>query len=177
VITKAPTLEYGARRNLSATYRHRTVKRCAGPGLSPAVEPTGTRYVLPCSLKECGIDQIAAEMCARWGFALRAAYRHANGLTDTGSDGRSVQCGGQQCRCAHYWQPGPTARSLADLFPLMARGAALSSAGWWDGWPPGTERRGPLVLDRRPAGTLGRHRGDEPSSESGRQSPSCIPTA
>jgi transcriptional regulator with XRE-family HTH domain len=29
----------------------------------------------------CGIDEIAAEMRARWGYALRAAYRHANDLT------------------------------------------------------------------------------------------------
>jgi hypothetical protein len=28
-----------------------------------------------------GVDEIAAEMRVRWGFALRAAYRHANGLT------------------------------------------------------------------------------------------------
>lgn len=31
--------------------------------------------------QSCGIDEIAAEMRARWGYALRAAYRHANGLT------------------------------------------------------------------------------------------------
>ncbi|MGH3935911.1 MAG: hypothetical protein ACRDS1_13195 [Pseudonocardiaceae bacterium] len=60
----------------------------------------------------CGIDEIAAEMRARWGFALRAAYRHANGLTlDQAAD-----------RC----------NTVANDADTRTSGSRISD---WEGWP------------------------------------------
>ncbi len=60
----------------------------------------------------CGIDEIAAELRARWGFALRAAYRHANGLTlDQAAD-----------RC----------NTVANDADARTSGSRVSD---WEGWP------------------------------------------
>jgi hypothetical protein len=60
----------------------------------------------------CGIDEIAAEMRVRWGFALRAAYRHANGLTlDQAAD-----------RC----------NTVANDADARISGSRVSD---WEGWP------------------------------------------
>ncbi|MGH3855091.1 MAG: hypothetical protein ACRDR6_16655 [Pseudonocardiaceae bacterium] len=60
----------------------------------------------------CGVDEIAAEMRARWGFALRAAYRHANGLTlDQAAD-----------RC----------NTVANDADTRTSGSRISD---WEGWP------------------------------------------
>ncbi|MGH3830948.1 MAG: hypothetical protein ACRDRS_10950 [Pseudonocardiaceae bacterium] len=60
----------------------------------------------------CGIDEIAAEMRARWGFGLRAAYRHANGLTlDQAAD-----------RC----------NTVANDADARTSGSRVSD---WEGWP------------------------------------------
>jgi hypothetical protein len=37
--------------------------------------------------QRCGIDEIAAELPVRWGFALLAAHRHANRLTPRAGEG------------------------------------------------------------------------------------------
>lgn len=60
----------------------------------------------------CCVDEIAAEMRARWGFALRAAYRHANGLTlDQAAD-----------RC----------NTVANDADTRTSGSRISD---WEGWP------------------------------------------
>lgn len=65
----------------------------------------------------CGIDEIAAEMRARWGFALRAAYRHANGLTlDQAAD-----------RC----------NAVANDADARTSGSRISD---WEGWPQSGRR-------------------------------------
>ena len=60
----------------------------------------------------CGIDEIAAEMRARWGFALRAAYRHANGLT---LDQAAERC-----------------NAVANDADARTSGSRVSD---WEGWP------------------------------------------
>jgi hypothetical protein len=62
--------------------------------------------------QQCGIDEIAAEMRARWGFPVRAAYRHANGLTlDQAAD-----------RC----------NAAANDADTRTTGSRISD---WEGWP------------------------------------------
>lgn len=58
------------------------------------------------------IDEIAAEMRVRWGFALRAAYRHANGLT---LDQAAERC-----------------NTVANDADARISGSRVSD---WEGWP------------------------------------------
>jgi hypothetical protein len=60
----------------------------------------------------CGTDEIAAEMRARWGFAPRAAYRHANGLT---LDQAAERC-----------------NAVANDADARISGSRVSD---WEGWP------------------------------------------
>jgi hypothetical protein len=60
----------------------------------------------------CEIDEIAAEMRVRWGFALRAAYRHANGLT---LDQAAERC-----------------NTVANDADARISGSRVSD---WEGWP------------------------------------------
>jgi hypothetical protein len=65
----------------------------------------------------CGIDEIASEMRVRWGFGLRAAYRHANGLTlDQAAD-----------RC----------NTVANDADARISGSRISD---WEGWPQSGRR-------------------------------------
>lgn len=65
----------------------------------------------------CGIDEIAAEMRARWGFALRAAYRQANGLT---LDQAAERC-----------------NTVANDADARTSGSRVSD---WEGWPQSGRR-------------------------------------
>lgn len=60
----------------------------------------------------CEIDEIASEMRARWGFPLRAAYRHANGLT---LDQAAERC-----------------NAVANDADARTSGSRVSD---WEGWP------------------------------------------
>jgi hypothetical protein len=62
--------------------------------------------------QRCGIDEIAAEMRARWGFPVRAAYRHANGFT---LDQAADQC-----------------NAVANDADTRTTGSRISD---WEGWP------------------------------------------
>jgi hypothetical protein len=83
----------------------------------------------------CGVDEIAAEIRARWGFALRAAYRHANGLTlDQAAD-----------RC----------NAVANDADTRTTGSRISD---WEGWPQTGRRPSAfnLVVLAKSYGTLPR---------------------
>lgn len=89
----------------------------AGKGVCMAQVKTGSRAdresLRAAMLAQgCGIDEIAAEMRARWGFALRAAYRHANGLT---LDQAAERC-----------------NTVANDADARISGSRVSD---WEGWP------------------------------------------
>lgn len=76
--------------------------------------------------QRCGVDEIAAEMRARWAFPVRAAYRHANGLTldqaadrcnAVANDADTRTTGSRICDCEGWPQTGrrPSAFNLVVL--------------------------------------------------------------
>lgn len=87
------------------------------------------------STRGCSIDEIASEMRASWGFGIRAAYRHANGLTlDQAAD-----------RC----------NAITDDADVRTTGSRISD---WEGWPQSGRRPTAynLVVLARVYGTLPR---------------------
>lgn len=72
----------------------------------------------------CGIDEIATEMRVRWGFALRAAYRHANGLTlDQAADRCNTVANDADARISGSrvcdWEGWPQAGRRPSAFNLL----------------------------------------------------------
>ena len=83
----------------------------------------------------CGVDEIAAEMRARWGYALRAAYRHANGLT--------LDQAAERCNV------------VANDADARTSGSRVSD---WEGWPQSGRRPSAfnLIVLAKSYGTLPR---------------------
>jgi hypothetical protein len=118
----------------------------------------------------CGIDEIAAEMRARWGYALRAAYRHANGLTlDQAADRCNTVANDADARTSGSrvsdWEAWPHSGRRPSAFNLVVLAKAygtlprrLISPDEWET----LDERERLILDE-----LGRAHGDQQPSGGG----------
>src|SRR5262249_6897166 len=74
----------------------------------------------------CGIDEIAAEMRVRLGFAPRTAYRHANGLTlDQAADRCTAGANAAEARISGSrvsdWEGWPQTGRRPSAFNLVVR--------------------------------------------------------
>ena len=119
----------------------------------------------------CGVDEIAAEMRARWVFALRSAYRHANGLTlDQAADRCNAVANDAETRITGSricdWEGWPQTGRRPSAFNLVVLAKSygtqprrLISPDEWEA----LDERDRLILNE-----LGR-------SEDGQRSPECEP--
>jgi hypothetical protein len=79
--------------------RGRFPQRLARARQRPVIERTGSRLRVAMLKQGCRIDKITTEMRVKDGSALRAAYRHANGLTLP-----TVECGQRARSHQLRWQ-------------------------------------------------------------------------
>jgi transcriptional regulator with XRE-family HTH domain len=112
----------------------------AGMGVSVAQVKPGSRadresLRVAMLAQGCGVDEIAAEMRAQWGYALRAAYRHANGLT--------LDQAAERCNV------------VANDADARTSGSRVSD---WEGWPSSGRRPSAfnLIVLAKSYGTLPR---------------------
>lgn len=119
----------------------------------------------------CGIDEIAAEMRARWGYALRAAYCHANGLTLDQAVDRCNTVANDADACTSGsrvsdWEAWPRSGRRPSAFTLLVLDKAYGTLPRrlisLDEWETLDERER-LILDE-----LGRANSDQQASSGGR---------
>ncbi|RZQ64364.1 XRE family transcriptional regulator [Amycolatopsis suaedae] len=103
----------------------------------------------------CDVDAIAAEMRARWGFGIRAAYRYANGLTlDQAAERFNAAANDSEARTTGArvsdWEGWPQTGRRPSAFNLVVLARAYGTAARrliapdeWDG----LDERERLILD------------------------------